>query len=266
MVDFFEVNTIKTFQTVFLNPSTGNPLDVQNPSIDIGFYTNQNFQILFTSSLNKKAGNLGTYYKEVFLDPNLYAPSQFFYVRFKGTNPSNSQLIIQEDSFRLLESSKEKKTQALILQGSNISFAEPEFYISANSEINSSRTFLRSQFLGPCDLWVEILDINTNAPTNVYKITYDIEDVTDCSGICNSECGVSTLLENGIPVHFGTGLYYAEWNVSGDANPGPYLIHWDIQYTPNSQKTRISQNFHIVAKKNMYDLNFQNPFSPTAAN
>jgi len=268
MVDFIEVNSIKTFSVIFLDPVTAAPIAPTSPIIEIGFFDNMSFNLIFSDSLNMRPGVLGEYFKEVFLDPNLYTPNQFYYVRFRGTHPVTALGLLQEDSFRALSNSFQEgeRTNAFIFQTAEVKQISPEFSLSVNSEINSKRAFLRGDLLGQCDLWVEILDFELSAPTDVAEISFDIEDLTDCLGICNSECGGSVVVENLAPIHFGTGKYYAEWSVLGDANPGPWMIHWDIKFTPTSQWTRISQGFHVVAKKNMYDLNFQDVFSPTADN
>lgn len=271
MVDFVEIESVKVFSVVFLDPTTAAPIDPTSPTIEIGFFDNMSFHTVFTDSLNSRPGVIGEFYKEVFLDSNTYAANQFYYVRYRGTHPVSNLGLLQEDSFRALSNSFQdgERTNAFILQTSEVQIAAPEFHISVNSEINSKRAFLRGELLGQCDLWVEILDFTTSAPTNVAEITFDIEDLTDCQGICNSECGGAYVVQNMLPIHFGTGKYYAEWTVPGDGNPGPWMIHWDIKYTTTSQRTRISQGFHVVGKKNLYDLNFQEPyapFSPTADN
>lgn len=268
MSDFVEVNTTKTFSIFFLDNSTGTPFDPTNPQISIGFYDGVSFVEVFNSPLISKPGSVGEFYKEVFIDPDVYAVNQFFYVRYTGLNSNTSQNVLLEGSFRTIESTfgEDKNTVAFLYSIDKTPTIPAEFYISPNSEINSRRAFLRGELLGPKDLWIEILDINTNGPRDPYKVRFSIEDLTDCRGICNSEGGAMMVSECLIPEHCGPGKFYAEWRVRADANPGAYMIHWDIQYTSSSPGTRISQNFHITAKKNMYDLNFQDPFSPTAAN
>jgi len=273
MVDFIEVKSTQTFETVFQDPTSGEPIDVNDPKIDIGFYESGVFvYTLANSPLIKVPGRLGEYVKQVYLDDSDYVPDKFYYVRYKGNHPTTGNLILQEGSFRTLASSEEKKTQVFMFGNVPPSAAcviSPEFYISANSEATGRRAFLRSEFLGSCDLWIEIIDSQTNEPKNVYSVTFDIEDLTDCTRICESECGGILMADTYVAVNFETGKYYADWQVDGDANPGPYMIHWDIQYTSTSQITRVSYNFHVVAKKNAYDLNFQEPYapwSPTADN
>ena len=263
MVDFVEAKTVKTLRTTFKDPQSGSPIDVLNPTVTVGFYSSGNFNKVFESPLVKTPGIVGDYYKEVLIDPDVYAVNQFFYVRFFGDY--NGDQVFNESTFRVLPSSEKSKSEALIVASNKVNVPAPEFYISQNSQINRRSAFLAGEFLGECDLWIEILDYKTDAPTNVYCIQYSIEDLTDCLGICRAESPALLVVKDLIPVHFGTGKYYVEWTVTGDGNPGPYMLHWDIMFKKSSSFTRISQGFHITKRKNMYDLNFQDPFSPTGA-
>lgn len=265
MVDFIELESIETLKVTFLDPTTGLPIDVTSPTIEIGFYEGASFlRSLPESPLIKVAGKIGEYIKQIYLDTNIYFPNQFYYVRYRGLHPITGNLILAEDTFRTLPSSQDENTQVQFLENNppRCVVPAPEFYISANSEAGPRRAFVVGELLGPNDLWIEIIDAITGFPKNAYFVSYDIEDLTDCRGVCESECGGILIVDSMPAVNCDTGRYYADWHVIADGNPGPYKIHWDIIYTPTSQSTRVSYGFHVVKKKNAYDLNFQEPFSP----